>query len=60
MAMETLTDQIAVAIENARLYEAMQQELVERKQAEEALQQSEQRFRQVISLSRRWHFTILL
>jgi K+-sensing histidine kinase KdpD len=37
MLMETLADQIAVAIENARLYEAVQQELTERKQADEAL-----------------------
>ncbi|MFQ6101304.1 MAG: GAF domain-containing protein [Anaerolineae bacterium] len=35
--METLADQIAVAIENARLYRAVEQELAERKQAEEAL-----------------------
>ncbi len=40
MAMEILTDQIAVAIENARLYQALQQELAERKLAEKALQQS--------------------
>jgi DNA-binding LacI/PurR family transcriptional regulator/signal transduction histidine kinase len=38
MAMETLADQIAIAIENARLYEAIQQELTERKRAEEQLQ----------------------
>jgi PAS domain S-box-containing protein len=37
MVLETLADQIAVAIENARLYEAVQQELTERKRAEEAL-----------------------
>ncbi len=34
---ETLADQIAVAIENARLYEAVQRELAERGRAEEAL-----------------------
>ncbi|MCP4540973.1 MAG: PAS domain S-box protein [Chloroflexi bacterium] len=33
--METLTDQIGTAIENARLYETVQLELVERKRAEE-------------------------
>ncbi|RPI76868.1 MAG: GAF domain-containing protein, partial [Desulfobacteraceae bacterium] len=33
--MKTLADQIAVAVENARLYEAMQQELGERKYAQE-------------------------
>ncbi len=43
-AMETLADQIAVAIENARLYEQAQQELTERKRAEEALRVSEERF----------------
>lgn len=37
MVLETLADQIAVAVENARLYEAVQQELTERKRAEEAL-----------------------
>lgn len=39
MVVETLADQIAVAIENARLYEAVQSELTERKRAEEKLQQ---------------------
>lgn len=34
IAMETLTHQIAVAIENARLYEAVQRELTERKRVE--------------------------
>ncbi len=34
MIAETLADQIAVAIENAQLYEAAQRELTERKQAE--------------------------
>ncbi len=37
-AMETLAGQIAVAIKNAQLYERAQQELIERKQAEETLQ----------------------
>ena len=37
MVIETLADQVAVAIENARLYEAVQQELTERRRAEEAL-----------------------
>jgi signal transduction histidine kinase len=39
MLMETLADQVAVAIENARLYATAQQELAERKRAEEQLQQ---------------------
>jgi PAS domain S-box-containing protein len=34
LAMETLADQIAVTIENARLYKALQQELAERVRAE--------------------------
>ncbi len=38
MVMETLADQAAVAIENARLYKQAQREIIERKQAEEALQ----------------------
>ncbi len=38
IAMETLTHQIAVAIENARLYEAMQKELAQRQRVEEELQ----------------------
>jgi PAS domain S-box-containing protein len=42
LAMEILTDQIAVAIENARLYHAVRQELSERKQTEEQLRQSKQ------------------
>ncbi|MFQ6114444.1 MAG: response regulator, partial [bacterium] len=37
-AMETLSTQIASAIENARLYEQAQQEITERKRAEEAIQ----------------------
>jgi len=45
MVIETLADQVAVAIENARLYEAVQQELTERKRTEKALRQSEERFR---------------
>jgi len=37
MVIETLADQIAAAIENARLYEAVQRELTERKRAERQL-----------------------
>jgi len=37
LVMKTLADQVAVAIENARLYEAVQRELIERKRAEEGL-----------------------
>ncbi len=38
VVMETLADQIAAATESARLYEAVQQELAERKRAEAALE----------------------
>lgn len=37
MAMETLTNQLAVAIENARLYQAVKQQLAERERVEEEL-----------------------
>ena len=47
MVTETLTDQVAVALENVRLYEAVQQELTERKQVEEALSESEERHRKL-------------
>lgn len=42
LVIETLGNQIASAIENARLYEAVQQELAERRRAEEALAQKAQ------------------
>ncbi len=51
MLVETLADQIAVAIKNARLYEEAQAEIVERKQAEEKLQESRERFRGVFETS---------
>ncbi len=50
LAMEILSDQLAVALENARLYRAIQQELTERRRIEEALRLSEQRLRQIIDL----------
>ncbi|MCB0190883.1 MAG: GAF domain-containing protein [Anaerolineae bacterium] len=49
VAMETLTNQIAVAIRNARLYQQAKQEIAERKQIERELRASEERFRQVIT-----------
>jgi PAS domain S-box-containing protein len=51
VVMGTLADQIAVAIENARLYEAVQQELTERKRAEEALKASQEYTRNIIDSS---------
>jgi PAS domain S-box-containing protein len=43
--VEQLAAQAAIAIENARLYAAAQQEIAERKRAEESLRESEQRYR---------------
>jgi PAS domain S-box-containing protein len=47
-AMEILTDQIAVAIANARFYETTKLEISQRQRAEEALRESEARFRQFL------------
>jgi putative methionine-R-sulfoxide reductase with GAF domain len=41
--LETLASQAAIALENARLFEQVKNELTERKRAEEALRQSEAR-----------------
>jgi PAS domain S-box-containing protein len=43
--MAMMGDQIAIAIENSRLYRQAQHELAERQQAEAALRESEQRYR---------------
>ena len=43
--METLAEQIAVAIENAQMYRTVQKELLERTKAEEAMRDSEARYR---------------
>jgi GAF domain-containing protein len=43
--LATLANQTAVAFENARLYEAMQKELLERKRVEDALRNSETHYR---------------
>jgi PAS domain S-box-containing protein len=51
LVIETLADQIAVAIENARLYEAIKQELAERRRAEESLHESEKRYRTLVETS---------
>ncbi|GAB4411324.1 MAG: hypothetical protein Fur0044_05260 [Anaerolineae bacterium] len=46
---QAIADQLANAIENARLYKQARLEISERKQIEAALRASEERFRQVIS-----------
>ncbi len=46
MVMKTLADHVAMAIENARLYRAIQQELSERKEAEEALREAHEELEQ--------------
>ena len=43
--LETLADQVAIAIDNAHLYEAAQKELAERVQAEASLREAEGRYR---------------
>ncbi len=45
LVIETLADQVAVAMDNARLYQAAEQELNERRRAEEALQRYSERLR---------------
>ena len=45
--LATLASQAAIAFENARLYEAIQKELVERTRAEEALRSSEAHYREL-------------
>lgn len=47
--LRTFADHAAIALENARLYQAAQRELVERTQIEAALRQSEERFAAVMN-----------
>lgn len=48
MVLETLAGQIAAAIENARLYGSVQQELAERKRAEQALQKYREHLEELV------------
>ncbi|MBA3531403.1 MAG: GAF domain-containing protein, partial [Ardenticatenales bacterium] len=50
--LQNMTDQVAVALENARLYTAVQQELVERRQAEAALLAQKQLFENLVAIAR--------
>ena len=52
--LKLLAAQAAIALENARLYADLQQENSERKRAEQALRQSEQRFRDYAETASDW------
>ncbi|MBM4428970.1 MAG: PAS domain S-box protein, partial [Chloroflexi bacterium] len=47
-ALSAFANQAAMAIENARLYQAREHELLERQRTEEALRQSEARYRAIV------------
>ncbi len=49
--LATIADQIAVAIENARLYEGAREELAERRRTERVLRESEEQFRSLAERS---------
>ncbi|HET92142.1 MAG TPA: PAS domain S-box protein [Chloroflexi bacterium] len=49
--LRAFADHAAIALENAQLYRAAQQELAERKQAQEALRASEERYRRLFERS---------
>ncbi len=46
LLLTTIADQVAVAVERARLYEQAQKEIAERRQAEEALRQAHEEMKQ--------------
>jgi signal transduction histidine kinase len=47
--LQTFADQVSIAVENARLYAQVQQELAERKRAEEELRQHRDRLEEVVA-----------
>ncbi len=51
MLLTTIADQIAVAVQNARLYETVARELAERRHTEQDLRESEEKFRNLAEQS---------
>jgi PAS domain S-box-containing protein len=49
--LELVAIQVAIAIQNAQLYQQAQEEIVERKQAEESLRESEKRYQTLAEIS---------
>ncbi len=51
LLLTTIADQVAVAVQNARLYETAAQELAERRHTEQELRESEEKFRNLAEQS---------
>jgi PAS domain S-box-containing protein len=51
LLLATIAEQVAVAVQNARLYEAVARELSERRQTEASLRESEEKFRNLAEQS---------